>query len=160
MPLRKFVAHTVARSWKIVRGCWVGCLRLGLFVGGGGGVTGRLTCTTVGCHFVGFTIFPHSHVRSPARDLNGSTPLVCGWDLGSSAMLLPYIYDLYFQALWTSDSENYINSVKLIETLRERVCLVCVCWTNWLSCLNLTEIEYTTLTLQQNNCISCFIMFV
>ena len=30
--------------------------------------------------------------------------------LGSSAMLSPYVYDLHFQALWSSDSENYINS--------------------------------------------------
>ena len=34
----------------------------------------------------------------------------CGWDLGSSTMLSPYIYALHFQALWSFDSENYINS--------------------------------------------------
>ena len=111
-------------------------------MGGGGGVdwlTDLYNCSLILSQAVGFTIFPHSHVHSPARDLNRSTPLVCGWDLGSSAMLLPYVYDLLFQALWSSDSENYISSVKLIETSRERVCLVCVrvCWTNWLSCLNL-----------------------
>ena len=83
-------------------------------------------CSLILSQAVGFTVFPHSHVHSPARDLNGSTPLVCGWDLGSSSVLSPYVYDLHFQALWSSDSENYISSVKLIEMLRERVCLVCV----------------------------------
>ena len=149
-PMRIFFAHTVVRSRKIVLGCWVGRLRPGLFVhgkGAGGGLADwsvqQYNCTLILSQAVGFTIFPHSHVHSPARELNGSTPLVCGWDLGSSAMLSPYVYDLHFQALWSSDSENYISSVKLIETLRERVCLVCVCvcvcvcWTNWLSCLNL-----------------------
>ena len=143
-PMRKCIAHTVVRSRKIVLGCWVGCLRPGLFVlvhGGEGGdwQSDLYNCTLILSQAVGFTIFPHSHVHGPARDLNGSTPLVCGWDLGSSAMLSPYVYNLHFQALWSSDSENYIISVKLKETLRERVCLVCVCvcWTNWLSCLNL-----------------------
>ena len=28
-------------------------------------------------------------------------------------MLSPYVYDLHFQALWSSDSENYINSSSL-----------------------------------------------
>ena len=36
-PMRKFVAHTVVRSRKIVLGCWVGRLRPGLFVHGGEG---------------------------------------------------------------------------------------------------------------------------
>ena len=64
-------------------------------------------------------------------------------------MLSPYVYDLHFQALWSSDSENYINSVKLIETLRERVCLVCVCVLDKLIILSKfvtdieTEIYYT-----------------
>ena len=75
--------------------------------GGGGGVldialgdlqTDLYNCTLILSQAVGFAIFPHSHVHSPARDVNGSTPLVCGWDLASSAMLSPYVYDLHFQA--------------------------------------------------------------
>ena len=34
----------------------------------------------------------------------------CGRDLGSSAMLSPYIYAQHFQALWSFDSENHISS--------------------------------------------------
>ena len=88
-PLRKFVAHTVVRSRKIVLG--VGRLWLVLFVhrgggGGGGGLhitlgdwqTDLYNCTLILSQAVGFAIFPHSHVHSPARDLNRSTPLVRG----------------------------------------------------------------------------------
>ena len=113
--------------------------------------TDLYNCTLILSQAVGLTIFPHSHVHGPARALNGSTPLVCGWDLGSSAMQSPYVYDLHFQALWSSDSENYIGSVKLIETLRERECLVCVCVLDKLIILSkfVTEIKricytYTT----------------
>ena len=86
----KFFAHTVVRSRKIILG--VGCLRPGLFVhigggGGGGGSTNialgdwqtdLYNCTLILGQAVGFAIFPHSHVHGPARDLSGSTPLVCG----------------------------------------------------------------------------------
>ena len=82
-PMRKFVAHTVVRSRKIVLG--VGCLQPGLYTGGGGlhialgdWQTDLYNCTLILSRAVGFTIFPHSHVHGPARDLNRSTPLVCG----------------------------------------------------------------------------------
>ena len=79
--MRKCVAYTVVRSTKIVLG--VGRLRPVLFVHGLGGytlvwVTGRLICILILSQAVGFAIFPHSHVHGPARDLNGSTPVVCG----------------------------------------------------------------------------------
>ena len=84
--MRKFVANTVVRSRKIVLG--VGRLRPGLFVhrGGGGGLhialgdwqTDLYNCILILSQAVGFAIFPHSHVHGPARDLNRSTPLVCG----------------------------------------------------------------------------------
>ena len=103
-PMRTFVAHTVVRSRKIVLG--VGRLRPGLFVrgGGGGGLhiafgdwqTDLYNCILILSQAVGFAIFPHSLVHGPARDRNGSTPLVCDWDRASSAMLSPYVYDLYF----------------------------------------------------------------
>ena len=91
-PMRTFVAHTVVRSRKIVLG--VGRLQPGLFVHRG---EGRVTQGRGGLHIglgdwqtdlyncilnliqaVVFAIFPHLHVHGPARDLNGSTPLVCG----------------------------------------------------------------------------------
>ena len=85
-PVRKFVAHNVVRSRKIVLG--VGCWRPGLFVHRGEGwgrhialgdrQTDLYNCTLILSQAVGFAIFPHSHVHDPARDLNGSTPLVCG----------------------------------------------------------------------------------
>ena len=100
-PMRKCVAHTVVGSRKIVLGCWVGRLRPGLFVhrGEGWGLlialgdrqTDLYNCTLILRQAVGFTISPQSHVHGPARDLNGSTPLVCGWDRASSAMLSPYV---------------------------------------------------------------------
>ena len=82
--MRTFVAHTVLRSRKIVLG--VGRLRPGLFVRRGGGLhiafgdwqTDLYNCILILSQAVGFAIFPHSHVHGPARDLNGSTPLVCG----------------------------------------------------------------------------------
>ena len=86
--MRKFVANTVVRSRKIVLG--VGRLRPGLFVHGGGGGGGGLhialgdwqtdlyNCILILSQAVGFAVFPHSHVHDPARDLNRSTPLVCG----------------------------------------------------------------------------------
>ena len=81
--MRKFVAHTAVGSRKI----GVGRLRPGLLVHRGeGGLhialgdwqTDLYNCTLILRQAVGFAIFPHSHVHSPARDLNGSTPLVCG----------------------------------------------------------------------------------
>ena len=84
-PMRTFVAHTVVRSRKIVLG--VGRLRLGLFVHSGewglhiafgDWQTDLYNCILILSQAVGFAIFPHSHVHGPARDLNGSTPLVCG----------------------------------------------------------------------------------
>ena len=84
-PMRKFVAHTLVRSRKIVLG--VGGLRPWLFVHRGeGGLhialgdwhTDLYNCTLIQSQAVGFAIFPHAHVHGPARDLNGSTPLVCG----------------------------------------------------------------------------------
>ena len=84
-PMRKFVAHTVVRSRKIVLG--VGRWQPGLFVHGGwGGLhialggwqTDLYNCILILSQAVGFAIFPHAHVHGPARDLNGSTPLVCG----------------------------------------------------------------------------------
>ena len=38
--------------------------------------TDLCNCTLILSQAVGFTIFPHSHVHGPARDLNGSTPRV------------------------------------------------------------------------------------
>ena len=91
--MRTFVAHTVVRSRKIVLG--VGRLRPGLFVhrgegglhgeGGGGGLhialgdwqTDLYNCILNLIQAVVFAVFPHSHVHGPARDLNGSTALVC-----------------------------------------------------------------------------------
>ena len=102
-PMRKFVAHTVVGSRKIVLGCWVGRLRRGVVCtqrgGGGGGLlialgdrqTDLYNCTLILSQAVGFTISPQSHAHGPARDLKGSTPLLCGWDRASSAMLLPYV---------------------------------------------------------------------
>ena len=84
-PVRKFFAHTVVRSRTIVLG--VGRLRQGLFVHRGeGGLhialgdwqTDLYNCILILSQAVGFAIFPCSHVHGPARDLNGSTPLVCG----------------------------------------------------------------------------------
>ena len=83
-PVRTFVAHTVVRSRKIVLG--VGRWRPGLFVHRGeGGLhialgdwqTDLYNCTLILSQAVGFAVFPHSHVHSPARDQNGSTSLVC-----------------------------------------------------------------------------------
>ena len=80
--MRKFVAHTAVGSRKI----GVGRLRPGLLVHRGeGGLhialgdwqTDLYNCTLILRQAVGFAIFPHSHVHGPARDLNGSTPLVC-----------------------------------------------------------------------------------
>ena len=84
--MRTFVAHNVVRSRKIVLG--VGRLRPGLFVHRGeGGLhialgdwqTDLYNCILNLIQAVVFAVFPHSHVRhGPARDLNGSTPFVCG----------------------------------------------------------------------------------
>ena len=75
-PVRKCVAHTVVRSRKIVLG--VGRLRPGLFVALGDWQTDLYNCILILSQAVGFAIFPHSHVHGPAREVNGSTPLVCG----------------------------------------------------------------------------------
>ena len=68
----------------------------GLHIGLGDWQTDLYNCTLILSRAVGFAVFPHSHVHSPARDLDGSTPLVCGRDRASSAMLSPYVYDLHF----------------------------------------------------------------
>ena len=104
-------SHAVERSRKVVLSCWVGCLRLGLFVHGGseGGLhialgdwqTDLYSCAVVLSHVVGFTISPHSHVHGPTtctRDPHRSTPLSVA-DLGSGAVLSPCIHALHFQAL-------------------------------------------------------------
>ena len=84
-PMRTFVAHTVLRSRKIVLG--VGRLRPGLFVhrgewglhiAFGDWQTDLYNCILILSQAVGFAISPHSHVHGPARDVNRSTPLVCG----------------------------------------------------------------------------------
>ena len=124
----KFLAHTVVRSRKVILGCSVGCLRPGLFVHGGeGGFTHRFgwpvdwfvqlhCCSESSCWLYNFPTF--TCVQSNKRPAKIYTTQ-CGWNLGSSAMLSSYIYVLHFQALWSSDSENYINSSSQKETLRE-----------------------------------------
>ena len=89
--MRKFVAHccevqkNCTRSRALAAG--VVCTQKG-GGGGGGGYTGLhialgdwqtdlYNCILILSQAVGFAIFPHSHVHGPARDLNGSTPLVC-----------------------------------------------------------------------------------
>ena len=42
-----------------------------LHIGLGDWQTDLYNCTVVLSQAVGFTIFPHSHVHGPARDLNG-----------------------------------------------------------------------------------------
>jgi len=135
-PVRKCVAHTVVRSRIFLLSCWVGCLWQGFFVHGGVGggsqhialgdwQTDLYNCTLILSQAVGFTIFPHSHVHGPARDLNRSTPLVCGWDGASSAMLSPYVLWLTFLGtvvFWFSK----LCQFKHIETLREKES-VCAC---------------------------------
>ena len=65
-PIRKFVAHTVVRSRKIVLG--VGCLQPGLYTGGGGvytllWVTGRLICPTALLFWVELLALQFSHIH-------------------------------------------------------------------------------------------------
>ena len=76
-PMRKCVAHTVVGSRKIVLGCWVGCLRPGLFYTEGRGgvysslwVTGRLICTTALSFWVKLLAlqFPHSHMCTAQQE--------------------------------------------------------------------------------------------
>ena len=50
----------------------------GLHIGLGDWQTDLYNCILILSQAVGFAIFPHSHVHGPARDMNGSTPLVCG----------------------------------------------------------------------------------
>ena len=50
----------------------------GLLIALGDRQTDLYNCTLILSQAVGFTISPQSHVHGPARDLNGSTPLVCG----------------------------------------------------------------------------------
>ena len=71
---------------EIQKNCTSRALASGLFVHGGGGLhislgdwqTDLYNCILILSQAVGFAIFPHSHVHGPARDVNGSTPLVCG----------------------------------------------------------------------------------
>ena len=78
--MRKFVAHTVVRSQKII--LVVGRLRPGLFVHRGRGVytgEGGLHIALVDWQTDLYNcILILSQAVGPARDLNGSTPLVCG----------------------------------------------------------------------------------
>ena len=115
-PMRK----VVVKSRKIVLGCRMWCLRPGLFVHGGREVylhtalgdwqTDLYNCIVILSQVVGFTIFPHSHVQSNKRPAEIYTTQY-GWDItGCSAMPSSYIYAPHFQALWSSNSENYINS--------------------------------------------------
>ena len=137
-PMRIFLL-TVVRSRKIIQDRWVGHLWPGLFVHGG--EAGFPHCFG---WLADWSVQLHSHSESSCWLYNFPTFTCaqsnkrhaqiyitqCGWDLFcSSAMLSSYIYPLHFQALSSSDSENYINSVKLIETLRERecACVWCVC---------------------------------
>ena len=104
---------------KVVLGCRVRCFQPGLFVHGGEGVS-----THCSGWLADWSVQLHSHSESSCWLYNFPTftcaqskkspaqiyTTQCGWDLvGSSAMLLPYIYALHFQALWSSDSESHIN---------------------------------------------------
>ena len=77
----KFVAHIVVRSRQIVLGCWVGRLRSGLFVHGGGGVytslwvTGRLICTTALSFWVKLLALQFSHIHMSSAQLETWTDL-------------------------------------------------------------------------------------
>ena len=82
-PTRKFVEVQTNCTRLLSRALAAGVV---CTWGGGGGLhitlgdwqTDLYNCTLILSQAVGFTIFPHSHVLGPARDLNGSTPLVCG----------------------------------------------------------------------------------
>ena len=138
-PRRKFVAHTVVRSRKIILGCWVRNLRLGLFVHGGEG--GSTHCFG---WLADWSVQLQSHSESSCG-LYSFPTFTCAWPSKRSKWIyttrvwprLPYIYDLHFQALWPSDSENYINSSSYKHWER-----VCVCLTNWLSCLYNKSVQF------------------
>ena len=111
---------TLLRSRKVVLGCRVGWLWPVLFVhwgvGGSKHCCGWLADLSVqlhshsesSCWLYNFTTFTCAR---PTRDLHRFTPFsVVETLVATSALLLPDIYALHFQALWSDDSENYINS--------------------------------------------------
>ena len=84
-------------------------------------VTGRLTCTTALSFWVKLLAlqFSHIHMCSPTSDLQRSTPLSMAETVGCSAMPSSYIYAPHFQALWSSNSENYISSTSKKQNIKK-----------------------------------------
>ena len=72
----------------------------------GGWHTDLYNCTLILSQTLGFTIFPHSHVHDPTRDLAKSTP----FSVNKTLVALPCCCALHFLALWSSDSKNYSSS--------------------------------------------------
>ena len=157
-PMRQFVVHAVVRSGKVVLVRRVGWLRPGLFVQWGVGGYGRLANLSVqlnshsesSCWLYNFTTFTCAH---PTRDLHRFTPLKVAETLvATSAMLLHYIYALHFQALWSDDSENYINSSSFYINTHSNVAayswLLSSCTLLFVSvCVCVCAVSYTHLTL-------------
>ena len=114
---------------EVVLGCSVGCLRPGLFVHRGeGGFThhsGWLVdwsvqlhcCSESSCWLYNFPTFTCAQSNKRPAQIYTTQ---CGWNLGSSAMLSPYIYVLHFQALLSFDSENYVKLIEKKKKKKER----------------------------------------
>ena len=121
---------TVVRSRKIILG--VGCLWPGLFVHGRGGgvytslwVTGWLICTTARSFWVKLLALQFSHIRMCTAQQETWTDLH-HWCVAET--LLAVTLCLWLTFLGTVVFRFWkLYQFKLIETLRESVCLCLVC---------------------------------
>ena len=170
---------TVVRSRKIVL---VGRLRPGLFVHGGGGggytsvwVTGRLICTTAFSFWVKLLALQFSHIHMCTAQQETWTDLhhLC---VAETVLAVSCCW-LMFMTLIFRHRDLLILKIISVQAHRNRererecVCMCLVCVLHKLIILSkfVTEKEKekkkqtkkpTTLTLQQNNCICCFIKFL
>ena len=118
------------------------CAVLVARVVGGWGVEGSLhtalgdwqtdlyNCTVILSQVVGFTIFPHSHVHSPTRDMHRSTSL----SVAETYLVVVLCFHLTFIPYIFRHCGLLILKVISIQAHRnverECACAWCVCWTN------------------------------
>ena len=166
-PMRKFVAYTVVRSRKIILG--VGCLWPGLFVHGRGGgvytslwVTGRLICTTALSFWVKLLALQFSliHMCTAQQETWADLHHLC---VAETVLAVPCCRLMIMTYIFRHCGLLILKIIS-IQAHRnvERVCVCLVCVLHKLIILSkfVTEKEKNTLTLQQNNCICCFIKFL
>ena len=147
-PMIKFVAHIVVRSRKIVLGCWVGHLRPGLFVhterrGGSTHCFGWLAdwsvqlhcCSESSCWHYNFPTF--TCARPSKRSERIYTTCVAEILVAVPCCRLMFMTYIFRHCGLLILKMISIQAHRNVERESVHVLGVCVCWTNWLLCLNL-----------------------